>query len=71
MTSQEQIDSAQARVDQADRAVQELETRRTRSRIVAPQAGTVTSVVMNSGEVASVYRGVLALRSFSWVTWIP
>ena len=66
--SQEQIDSAQARVDQADRAVQELQARRAQTRIVAPQTGTVTSVVMHSGEVVAPGAPIVQLGDLDTVT---
>ncbi len=64
----EQIAAAEAAVAQARAAVATLETRKSQARIVAPQAGTVTTVVLRAGEVAAPAATIARLADLSQVT---
>lgn len=64
----EQIAAAEASVAQVRAAVATLETRRGQARIVAPQAGTVTAVVLRAGEVAAPAATIARLADLSEAT---
>jgi len=64
----EQITAAQALVDQAAAAAQALLDRKAQTRIVAPRAGTVTSVVRRAGEVTAAGAPIVQLADLSKVT---
>ena len=64
----EQIAALQAAVDQAEAAIRSPLARRAQARIVAPQAGTVTSVVRHAGEVAGAGAPIVRLADLSEVT---
>ena len=64
----EQIAALQAAVDQAEAAIRSPLARRAQARIVAPQAGTVTSVVRHAGEVVGPGTPIVRLADLSEVT---
>ncbi len=64
----EQIEAARALVDQADAAVTALNIRKEQARIVAPQAGTVSSVVLAAGEVAGAGSPIVRLADLQNLT---
>ncbi len=64
----EQIAAAQALVDQADAAIAALEVRRDQARILAPEAGVVTTVARRGGEVVGAGTTIVRLADLSQVT---
>ncbi len=64
----EQIAAAQTAVDQADAALAALRSRRSQARIVAPRAGTVTSVARRAGEVVAAGSAIVQIADLSEVT---
>ncbi|MGQ9766604.1 MAG: HlyD family secretion protein [Anaerolineae bacterium] len=64
----EQIAAAEAVVAQAQAAVATLAARKAQARIVAPQAGTVTAVVLRQGEVAAPAAAIARVADLSAVT---
>lgn len=64
----EQIAAAEATVAQARAAVATLQTRKDQARVVAPQAGTVTAVILRAGEVAAPAAPIARLADLSEAT---
>ena len=66
--SPEQIAATQTAVDQAAAALAALRARRAQARIVAPRAGTVTSVARRAGEVVAAGSAIVQIADLSEVT---
>ncbi|MCX7707679.1 MAG: efflux RND transporter periplasmic adaptor subunit, partial [Anaerolineae bacterium] len=66
--SPEQIATAEAAVAQAQAAVATLQTRKDQARITAPQAGTITAVILHAGEVAAPAAPIVRLADLSEMT---
>lgn len=64
----EQIAAAEAVVQQAEAAVHTLETKKAQARIVAPEAGTITALVLHSGEVAGPGTTIIRLTDLTQAT---
>ena len=64
----DQIVAAEALVDQAEGAIKSLLTRRDQARIVAPQAGVVTTLILRPGEVVGAGAPIARLADLSQVT---
>ncbi|HEX9116752.1 MAG TPA: efflux RND transporter periplasmic adaptor subunit [Anaerolineae bacterium] len=64
----EQIQTAEAAVRQAEAGLQAPQVKANQARIVAPQAGTVTTVVLHKGEVAAPGSPIAQLADLGEVT---